>query len=210
MSRDTLLPTLLLGALIAVGCAPEPAENEMAETEEAPATETMAAENDLSCFLRGATPAEARQRQSPLRELRFFYPGGEALLCYGAPSARDREIMGALVPYGEPWRAGANEPTTIHLTERTSIGGVALEPGGYSLYTIPGENEWRFFLNSSYERWGIPIDEAVRGTEVGSFTVTPEATEEMVETLTYRYADGEIVMEWENTRLRIPVGSAAM
>lgn len=210
MSRDTLLPTLLLGALVAVGCAPEPAVNEMAETEEAPATETMAAEADLSCYLQGATPEEAGARPSPLRELRFSVAGGEALLCYGAPSARDREVMGGLVPYGEPWRAGANEPTTLHLTGRTTIGGLALEPGSYSLYTIPGEDEWRFFLNSNYERWGIPIDDAVRGTEVGSFTVTPEATDEMVETLTYEYADGAIVMEWENTRLRIPVGSGAM
>jgi len=49
--------------------------------------------------------------------------------------------MGDLVPYGEPWRAGANEATAIHLTAPARVGGVALEAGSYSLYTVPNESE---------------------------------------------------------------------
>ena len=123
--------------------------------------------------------------------------------------------MGGLVVYGQPERIGANEPTTIHLAGPASVGGVELEPGSYSIYAIPGADEWEFVINSNWERWGIPIDEGVRATDVGSFTAEPEATEEFVETLQYSFepmADntmGDVVLEWENTRVRFhvhPVG----
>jgi hypothetical protein len=169
-------------------------------------TPEPAQESELSCFLQGATPEEAAERTSPLRTLKFSFEGGEALLCYSAPSVRGREIMGKLVPFGEPWRTGANEPSAIHLSGPLTVGGVELEAGSYAIYTVPGEEEWQFFLNSAYERWGIPITDAVRATEVGSFSVTPGKTEKMIEMLTFSHDDGAIVMEWENTRLEIPLG----
>jgi hypothetical protein len=170
----------------------------------------------LSCHRAGATPEEAAQRPSPLEETPFTFEGGQGLLCYGAPSARGRRIMGDLVPYGEPWRAGANEATAIHLTAPARVGGVALEAGSYSLYTVPNESEWEFIVNPSWERWGIPIDAEVRLTEIGSFRATPAVTDGMVETLTYTFvpnADGtggEIVMEWESARLSFPVEGGGM
>ncbi len=217
--HTTLLSTLFLGLAASAACGSGSAEEGSAQGGEAAARAAEGAaagaqaatpsDQELSCFLRGATAEEAQGRPSPLRDVRFTLAGGgEALLCYGAPSARGREIMGGLVPFGQPWRAGANEATAIHLTGATSIGDVAVGPGSYSLYTIPGEGEWRFFLNSNWQRWGIPINEAVSETEVGSFTVTPQALADPVETLTYRFENGAIVMEWENTRLTIPMGPA--
>jgi hypothetical protein len=118
--------------------------------------------------------------------------------------------MGGLLVYGQPERIGANEPTTIHLTGPASVGGIPLDAGSYSIYAIANEGEWEFFINSNWERWGVPIDDAVRSTEVGSFTVTPEPTDDMVETLTFRFEPtddgmGDIAMEWEHTRLRFHV-----
>lgn len=213
MERHHQFASLLLGTLVFLACADGTPEEGGAEAAEAPAEMADAAaasgaqEAELSCFLRGATEQEAAEnRASPLREVRFTYDGGQGLLCYGAPSARGREIMGGLVPYGQPWRSGANEPTTIHLTGPATIGSIEVEPGSYSIYTIPGEDEWQVVVNSSFERWGIPINEEVRANDIGTFTVTPETTEETVETLTYRYEDGAIVLEWENTRIGFPMG----
>jgi len=207
MQRHTkLLSTIAAAVFVTAACTSDAARDAVAQTGDNEASEIAPAASELSCVLSGATPEEAQDRPSPLRETRFSYDGGEGLLCYGAPSARGREIVGGLVPLGEPWRAGANEPTTVHLSGATSIGGVALEPGAYALYVIPGEDEWEFFLNSNTERWGIPIDDKVRSTEVGSFAVTPETTDEMVETLAYDYGNGAITMSWEHTRLRIPIG----
>jgi hypothetical protein len=122
--------------------------------------------------------------------------------------------MGGLVPFGEPWRVGANEATAIHLAGPATIGTVALEPGSYSLYAIPGQDEWQFFINSNAERWGIPIDESVRSSEIGSFTVEPESTGEYVETMRFHFEPsedgtmGDMVMEWENTAVRFHVHPA--
>ena len=115
--------------------------------------------------------------------------------------------MGDLVPFGAVWRVGADEATALHLTGPASIGGVSLEAGAYSIYAEPGEEEWTFFVNPNYERWGVGIGPEVRETEIGSFTATPETMDEMVETMQFRYEAndentmGDIVLEWENTRV---------
>ncbi|MDH3271590.1 MAG: DUF2911 domain-containing protein [Gemmatimonadota bacterium] len=206
MRRYSTLPALFIGSFFLAACAGGE-EAAMAET----GTEMeVATSNGLECYLARGTMAEAQERPSPLRETAFSVGGNDGLLCYGAPSARGREIMGGLLVYGQPERIGANEPTTIHLSGPANVGGVQLEPGSYSLYAIPMENEWEFFINSNWERWGIPIDEAVRASEVGSFTAEPAPMDEYVETLQYRFEpmDGEmgnIVLEWENTRVSFHV-----
>lgn len=210
MLRMKTITSLMVTAVFAAcGGGEEAAQEEMGEAEMAAAP---AAVSDTGCFLQGATTEEAAERPSPLESISFSVGDTNGQLCYGAPSANDREIMGGLVPYSELWRSGANEATAIHLEGPATIGGISLAAGSYSLYTRPTADEWEVFLNSSYERWGIPINDEVRATEVGSFTVTPEATDDMVETLTYSFEStgensGEIVMEWENARIRIPVNA---
>ena len=175
--------------------------------EEVPAPEIAAAPAS-PCYIANGSMDEARARPSPLSEVAFSVGGFAGTLCYGAPSANGRQIMGGLVPFGEIWRLGANEATAIHLTGPALVGGIQLEAGSYSLYAIPGEAEWTFFLNTNVNRWGIPMDEGVRGTELGSFTAAVEATEAPVESLTFRYelwddgTMGDIVLEWENTRVK--------
>ena len=105
----------------------------------------------------------------------------------------------------------ANEPTTLHLTGEANIGGIALQPGAYSIYMIAGETEWQVHINANTDRWGIPISPEVQAADVGSFAVAPETIEEMVETLRYRWEGGEgaamgmLIMEWERTRVSIHV-----
>lgn len=192
-----------LAVLLVAGCGggSEAGEAEMAETAEA-MDEMEMADAGLACVVMG----DLEGRQSPLQELSFSYDGGEGLLCYGAPSARERVVMGELVPYGAVWRLGANEATALHLSAAATVGGVALEPGSYSLYATPGEMEWTFHVNSEYDRWGIPIDEAVQSTEVGSFMATPSATAEMVEMMTFEQVDGALRFSWENTQVDISLG----
>ena len=190
---------------LAVAYGGSAANHAMAEVTDTPAAEpavTWAPDQELACVVMGETDG----RPSPLQEVRFTYEGGEGLLCYGAPSARGREIIGGLVPFGQPWRIGANEPTTLHLSAPTTVGGVSLDAGSYSLYAIPGESEWEFFINSNFERWGIPINADVRSTEIGSFTVTVAKEDEMVEALTYEHMAGHFMLTWENTHLHIPIG----
>lgn len=220
MLRGKTITTLLLTATLAACGGGE--EAAMGEMEAAPAEaqpQQMAsaqAEADLSqCFLRGATLEEAAERPSPLEATAFTVGSTEGQICYGAPSARDREVMGALVPYGEPWRTGANEATALHLEGPAVVGGIPLEAGSYSLYTIPAEGEWEVFVNSNFERWGIPISPEVRESDVGSFTVQPESMDEFVETMQIEWQQddqnaGHLVLQWENTRVPIPVMASGM
>jgi hypothetical protein len=174
------------------------------------------AQDLAGCFVRGgADPQTTQQRPSPLGAVSFTVGGADAKLCYGRPSAKGRKVMGELVPFGAPWRIGANEATALHLRFAADIGGVKVEPGVYSLYAVPGEKEWEFFLNKNWERWGIPINDAVKATDVGSFKRPVAATSGMVEQLTFTWvpegADmGHLVMEWENTRVEIPVHTGGM
>lgn len=168
---------------------------------------------DSVCFLQRGTMAEAAERQSPLRSTEITLGENAATVCYGAPSAKGRTVMGELVPFGRRWRLGANEATAIHLPFAVEMGGVALDPGSYSLYAVPGEAEWEIFVNASVERWGIPINESVQGHNVGSFTVPVAESGSMVEQLTFSWEShgddmGHLIMEWENTRVEIPVHAA--
>jgi len=186
------------------------ADDPMAMEIEEEASPTEAQESP--CWTQGDTD----DRPSPLQSLTFNYEGGTGTLCYGAPSARERVVFGELVPFEEPWRLGANEATAIHLTGPATIGGVALEAGSYSLYVTPmEEGEWEFSLNSVAERWGVPINEEVMGTNIGSFTAAPSVTEEMVEKMTFTFepwenerAMGDVVFNWENTTVKFHVHPA--
>jgi hypothetical protein len=168
------------------------------------------AQDPSACYLRSGTPEEAMQRPSPLGVTSITLGGEEATLCYGRPSAKNRDVMGGLVPYGTPWRMGANEATALHLPFPAAIGGVQVAPGDYSLYAEPDEGTWRIVVNRSAERWGIPINDEVRRADVGGFERPVVSILEMVEQLTYAWEQdgpdaGRIVMTWEHTRLEIPV-----
>lgn len=174
------------------------------------ANPTVAVGQDTTCFIARGSLEEATQRPSPLGETVFSLGGQEVSVCYGRPSVKGREVMGGLVPFGQDWRVGANEATAIHLPISAEIGGVELEAGSYSLYAQVGPEEWTFFLNSNFERWGVPINDEVKATEVGSFTRPVEATGEMVEQLTIDWDShgdrmGHLVIRWEHAQVEIPV-----
>lgn len=171
----------------------------------------VSAQDPAACWFRGETTAEqAAERPSPLGVVAIEMHGQTAQVCYSRPSVNGREIFGALVPFGEVWRTGANEATQLHLPFKAQIGGVDVEPGVYSLYTIPGENEWAFFLSSNYQRWGIPVTDEVRDAEVANVTRPVTHMDEAVETFTIRYEShggmmGHLVFEWADTRVELPI-----
>lgn len=184
----------------------------MAAPGESEATgETSAAQGAPTCWLQeGVTAEAAAERVSPRDSTSIELEAGTAKVCYGAPSMRDREIMGELVPYDEPWRMGADEATALHVTFPAEIAGVAVDPGAYSLMAIPGPDSWEIIVNRNAERWGIPITDEVRSEDVGSGSVTPEETDSAVERMRYSFEEegsdaATLYLEWENTRVPIPV-----
>jgi hypothetical protein len=118
--------------------------------------------------------------------------------------------MGGLVPFGEPWRLGANEATVIHMPSAGSIAGVAVQAGSYSLYAIPAEKEWQIVVNSVTQRWGIPINAAVREKDVGTGSVPAESASSSEDQMRLSFEkrgekSADLVLQWDLTKVRIPV-----
>ena len=83
-------------------------------------------------------------------------PGDEAIIrvTYSRPQTNGREVFGALVPYGEVWRTGANEAPEIKLYRDVTIDGKKLAAGAYSLFTVPEKDAWTIIFNKDLDYWG--------------------------------------------------------
>ncbi|QII70751.1 DUF2911 domain-containing protein [Apibacter sp. B3706] len=75
---------------------------------------------------------------------------------YSRPNKKGRVIFGGLVPYGQVWRTGANENTTIKFGDDVEIDGKTIPKGKYAIYTIPREDSWDVIFYSDSENWGTP------------------------------------------------------
>lgn len=128
---------------------------------------------------------------------------------YGRPSARGRKIFGQLVPFDSLWRTGANDCTALNLRETVIIGGKKIPTGKYSLFSIPGQEEWTIILNRDATLHGaFGYDPQV---DIHRFKVKPEKTERYYETFVVEFGDfnakGETTLNliWENTLIKIPL-----
>ena len=75
----------------------------------------------------------------------------EVKIDYCSPGVKGRQIWGELVPFGEVWRTGANEVTSITFSDAVKVNGNELPTGTYGIHTIPGESEWEFIFSKDTE-----------------------------------------------------------
>lgn len=210
LRRSWMIPLALM--FVVAGCqADDRADGAMAneatvDQGDAPALSALACEPSEGMPIEG--------RASPYDSATISVGAGEAKICYGRPSLRGREMIGGeAVPYGQLWRTGANEPTIIHINVPARIAGLQVEPGSYSLYTIPqAGQEWTVIVNRSTAQWGHEsrYTEEVEAQEVGRAPVSAEAMDDRVEQFAIRPADDRsgVVLEWQNTRVHIPIAPA--
>jgi hypothetical protein len=103
-------------------------------------------------------------------------------IVYNSPDVAGREIWGKLVPYGltnlnfgksteqnpSPWRAGANENTTITFSHDVEVEGKPVKAGTYGLHMIPGLEDWVVIFSTNSSAWGsffyTPAEDALRAT----------------------------------------------
>lgn len=159
------------------------------------------------CLKDYTSPNSWSDRASPLRETRVEQDGRTTIICYGAPLVRDRALFGpdALLPYGRPWRLGANEPTRL-LTDRPVIlGGLRVPPGRWSLYAEPDSATWRIFVSGSTWHWGNRISTSVRDQEIGSFTAAVRVAPSHAETLRVALEADLLAIHWGRTLATAPL-----
>ena len=128
---------------------------------------------------------------------------------YSRPSMRGRKIFGALVPYGEVWRTGANSATKVTLSTAVKLNGTAVPAGTYALFTIPGQAEWTVIFNQVSGQWGSYAYDAKN--DVARFTAKPIALNNPVETFGISISElandsaATLALSWENTRVPMKV-----
>lgn len=131
---------------------------------------------------------------------------------YSRPSVRNRVVFGtkeegALQPYGEYWRLGANEATEISFNRNVSFNGGEAAAGKYRIYAIPGADAFELALNSELGVWGVFEPDAEK--DILRTKVPVERLSTPVEQYTIRMeAKGDttnVFFEWEKVRLKVPV-----
>ena len=132
----------------------------------------------------------------------------DVTVTYSRPSARERTVMGELVPYDKVWRTGANQATKVSLSDELSVAGNKVPAGDYALFTIPGKESWTVIFNKNTEQSGT-----------GSYTqeedalrvdVPVSATDDTYETFTIGFSDlsetkAKMYLAWENTKVAVPL-----
>jgi hypothetical protein len=132
----------------------------------------------------------------------------DVTLDFSRPAVRARRIFGGLQPYGQVWRAGANENTTIAFTDPVTINGQPLAAGAYGLHMIPGADSWIVIFSKNSTSWGsFTYDQAEDALRV---TVKPETIPQQ-EILNYSIDEptvnsAVIAMRWDTVAVSWKVG----
>jgi len=103
------------------------------------------------------------------------------IIDYGQPHAREREIFGDLVPYGEVWRLGANWATSLAIDVPMRIGELDLPRGEYTLFLLPREDGGDLIVSDQTRQWGTDYDET---RDFGRTPVRRRTLAEPLESLT--------------------------
>jgi hypothetical protein len=129
-------------------------------------------------------------------------------ITYHRPSVNKRKVWNGLVPYDSPWRAGANENTTISFSTPVKIEGQALPDGTYALYAIPAASQWTIIFSKFTGDWGVynydPSEDALR------VTVTPQPSADSEERLAYTFdnvtnSSAIATLRWEKLRVTVKI-----
>jgi hypothetical protein len=148
------------------------------------------------------------KRPSPPAQATLDLAGGKSITVdYSSPRAKGRKIYGELVPFGQVWRAGANEATTFVSTADIVVGGKPVPAGSYTLFTIPDKDKWTLIISKKTGEWGTdypgPNDDLARIDMKVSTLPSP------VENFTIsfdRAGNGATMnLDWDRTRASVAI-----
>jgi hypothetical protein len=114
----------------------------------------------LGIFLAAIAPstiANGAQLASPTAKAACKFADAKAITVnYSSPRMRGRKIFGDIVPFGEVWRAGADDATTFVSNADVIVGGRSVPAGRYTLFTLPTPTKWILIISKKIGEWGIP------------------------------------------------------
>ena len=157
----------------------------------------------------GSAQGDKASRPSPAAKASCALADGKSITVdYSSPRAKGRKIFGGLVPYGEVWRAGANEATAFVTTTDVMVGGTHVPAGSYTIFAIPNKDKWTLVISKKTGEGGtaypgpsedlarIDMKAATLPSTVENFTIAFDKT-----------ASGcTMRMDWETMRASVEIG----
>lgn len=133
--------------------------------------------------------------------------GGYVHVVYGKPYARGRQVFGGLVAWDAVWVTGAHQATELVTTVPLTVGGAALEPGVYSLFTTPRPDRWTLHVNRAL---GMHLADAYDpALDVLAVDAAPQTLDEPAPALLLAFEPAEdgvdLLIRWDRTEVRFPV-----
>jgi hypothetical protein len=130
---------------------------------------------------------------------------------YSSPGVKGRKIWGAVVPYDQMWRAGANQATKVTFGRDVTFAGKPVAAGTYAFFVIPTKSAWTVILNKRADQAGTGRDYK-QSDDLLRVQVQPKAAP-FRERLAYLVTDftddkASLDLEWEKVRLSIPIAVA--
>jgi hypothetical protein len=158
-----------------------------------------------------AAPSRAQgggQVASPPAKADCKFSDGKTIhVDYSSPRMRGRKIFGGLVPYGEPWRAGANEATTFVLDADMNVGAKTVPAGSYTIFTLPTADAWTRIISKQTGEWGVPYPG--ESYDFGRVPMKVSKLPSPLENFTIAFDQAGAVctmrLDWETTRASIEI-----
>ncbi|HZI54948.1 MAG TPA: DUF2911 domain-containing protein [Chitinophagaceae bacterium] len=147
---------------------------------------------------------------SPTQNIKQDFGLASIELSYSRPGVKGRKIFGDVVPLGQVWRTGANNPTTITFGDEVTIGGVKLAAGKYGLVTIPDKKSWTIIISKQTDI-GSPQDYK-QNMDAVRVTANVNTTKSAVETFTMQFANVkpttcELQIMWDKSAVVLPIAT---
>lgn len=148
------------------------------------------------------------KRPSPPASAECKLPDGKTIKTeYSSPRMKGRKIYGGLVPFGQVWRTGANEATTLVTDANLNIGGKFIAAGSYTLFTVPNQDKWILIVNKKTAEWGIPYK--YEADELARVDMKVSSLPSPVENFTISYMPSSggcaLQIDWETTRASVDI-----
>lgn len=127
---------------------------------------------------------------------------------YSRPQMKGRTIFGELVKYGEPWRLGANETTTITFYQDVMIGGKEVKKGTYGIFANVDKDEWEFVIHKNVVSWGIANHDDEKNIASAKAKVSVHSDSAEAFTMAFDKKDEktiDLVAVWDKTMVRLPI-----
>ena len=152
------------------------------------------------------------KRLSPKDTVEFKLNDLKLEVFYNRPFKKEREVFGALVPFNQVWRTGANEATTFKTNRPMEVKGKLLPAGKYTLWTVPKDSTWTIIFNSKQYSWGVNAEMQPMwdpNYDAISVEVPVQKLEKPVEQFTIAFDNSTdnlyLTMAWDVVKVAVPL-----